>query len=158
MRSRIVAGLELMLIVLPTTVLALGGVLMVASSTFTTEMAALASALAVALVAIAGVWRLLVPLLLGHDRAAPAAARAWWLAVWVGGAFVLIGLVVALLASRLLEPTDRSRGVVGSATIVAFFGVPMLIPLAHLVLEALRGKRSNNSLEGDACKATRASG
>lgn len=139
--------MEVALIVLPTTALALWGVFIVINSTLTPEKAAFAAALAVALVAIAGVWRLLVPILLGADRAVIAALRVWWFAVWVGGAYVVFGVLAGLIVSRLTELADGSRAIVGSATMVAFFGLPMLLPLVHLALAVPRRQRSGKHFE-----------
>ena len=147
MPTRIIAALELVLIVFPTTILALCGACVFLMVGLTSSGVALGLALAVAFFAMAGVWRLLLALLRGPNRSPTWAAPRWWFAVWAGGAFVICGLLLWLLMCWFLEPSDPSVSILGPIGSVAVFGLPMLIPLVHLAVEKDRDARSNKRLQ-----------
>jgi hypothetical protein len=139
--TRVIAALELLLIVLPTSALALW--IWIAAIGDFPRPAPIPFILPVslALVAIAGVWRLLTSLVLGGYKRVALAHRAWWLAMYAGGLFVFSGLLTSLVVRGLLEPANRSQPFLSAAVFVAYLGLPMFVPLTHLLIERFRYER-----------------
>ena len=100
-----------------------------------------------ALVAIIGVLRLLLALMLGGYERVAAAHRVWWLTMYGGGLLVLSGLLTAMIVWGVVEPSAKARSLAAAIAAISALGAPMLLPFAHLVLERFRYERSNKTME-----------
>jgi len=148
MTTRVIAGIELLLIVVPTTLLALlGGTGGGLSTSPNAEGLVFVLSMFVALIATASVWRLLTPLMLGGYARVQSVARMWWRVMYAGGAFVATGLLAILVATSFTDPYYVAQSPLGKFTIVALLGAPMLLPLMHLTVERVRNARSNSAMQ-----------
>src|SRR5262245_23133582 len=110
MATRLIAGFELVLIVLPTTLVAIvGGAGGLLSASLSAEGLVFALSMMVAVLAIASMWRLLTPLMLGGYARVQSIARSWWRAMYAGGVFVAIGLLAMLVAQSLIDLSHAAR-------------------------------------------------
>ena len=136
-----------MLIVVPTSALALWSWGTAMSDLPRPEPIPVLLFVSLALVAIIAVFRLLLALMIGGYERVAAAHRAWWLAMYGGGVLVLSGLLTAMIVWVVLEPSAKARSLAAAIAVIAALGAPMLLPLAHLVIERFRYERSNKTME-----------
>jgi len=139
--SRILAGLEGALFCLPVTTLFLyGGVpsiyyFLVNSPKLQNILDALAGIFII--VALISAWRLLLSFVFGGQSKLKAISKKWWLIPYATACLSMIAPIFVAITS-----TPSALGMFG-------WGLPMILPLAHLHLERKARKRSTRALDAD---------
>lgn len=140
--SRIIAGVEALLIAVPTTLLALFGLVAFPALLLESRLPVPSTIGLIAVTcSIAGLvagWNLLARFISGGRQRLRAAPKIFWVLSMAGATLALIGLTTWLLPRRMPNFLVENF-------ILYAYGVPTLIPLAHLYFEG--STRSNNRLQ-----------
>jgi hypothetical protein len=135
--SRVLVAVEALIILLPTTLLALYGMVFLLGAGVGNGVAQIDLAPLVLMVAslsgLAVGWLLTIRFIRGGNRALRASTRAQWSVAGIGAALALLAFIVVLLDQSFPVPATLAEA---SGLGLLSFGAPALIPFTHIAIEA----------------------
>lgn len=151
--SRILGGIEIVMLLTPVSISALGGLYVLTRLGALQEQPGpylgillyLALPVGVAIAALIALWRTLGAFVLGGPQALLQVSRMWWRLLMAGCVFA-VGAILYFGAERL--------GLVSSDSVALFIpmgigalGVVLLVPVIHIAVEYRLAMRSNYRIE-----------
>ncbi len=149
--SRVIAGAELLLLVLPVSAMAVQQLLLALFPSLGNRPRSplgfeiLAGPMLVALPAVVAIWRVLWAFILAGPPALAMVRHFWWWLLGAGSAMALLPWVIAIGGPLMSPPSAHVFILFG----VGYAGTPLLVPAVHVSIERWLYMRSNNRFDRD---------